>query len=69
MMRVFTDIAQARRMLLARNPASDEELPERFREGIRRIFGRDLTATGVAEGCAVAVQRRAITRCAISRAR
>ena len=57
MMRVFTDIDEARKTLLARVPASEEELPERFRAGIRRIFGRDLSATGVAEAVCLAVQR------------
>lgn len=57
MMRVFTDIDEARKTLLARVPASEEELPERFRVGIRRIFGRDLSATGVAEAVCLAVQR------------
>ncbi len=57
MMRLFTDIEEARRVLLARPPANDDELPERFREGIRRVFGRDLTAIGVAEEVCRAVQR------------
>ncbi len=57
MMRLFTDIEEARRVLLARKPTSDEELPERFREGIQRVFGRDLTASGVAEEVCRAVQR------------
>jgi len=57
MMRLFTDIEEAKRIVLARTAANDEELPERFRDGIRHVFGRDLTAAGVAEEVCRAVQR------------
>jgi histidinol dehydrogenase len=48
-LRIFTDVAAARAAILARTRAEEPALPPRVREGIRRIFGRDLTPVGVAE--------------------
>jgi histidinol dehydrogenase len=54
-MRVFTDIAEARRTILRRLPASEPPLPPHVQAGIERVFGRSLTAAGVAEEVCAAV--------------
>lgn len=55
MMRVITDIDEARRTILRRAPAEEPALPPHIREGIARVFGRDLSAAGVAEIVCTAV--------------
>lgn len=57
-MRIFTDIAEAERTILRRVPATESPLPPHVQEGIRRVFGRDLTAAGVAEEICTAVAAR-----------
>ncbi|MDQ6832467.1 MAG: histidinol dehydrogenase [Chloroflexota bacterium] len=57
-MRIFTDIAEAERTILRRIPATEPSLPPHVQEGIRRVFGRDLTAAGVAEEICTAVAAR-----------
>ncbi len=54
-MRIFTEIAEAERTILRRVPATEPPLPPQVRAGIRRVFGRDLTAAGVAEEICTAV--------------
>lgn len=46
-MRVITDLDEARRTILARRPPEEATLPPRMREGVRRIFGADLSAAEV----------------------
>lgn len=57
-MRISTDIAEARRTILRRVHASEPPLPPQVQVGIRRVFGRDLTAAGVAEEICTAVSAR-----------
>lgn len=47
--RIVTDLAEARRTILARRPPEEETLSPRMREGIRRVFGADLSAAEVVE--------------------
>lgn len=47
--RVVRDVAAARAMLARRRGFEEPQLPERAREGIRRIFGEDLTADQVVD--------------------
>lgn len=54
-MRIFTDLAEAQRTILHRSPAMDAPLPPHVRAGIRRVFGRDLSAAAVAEEICIAV--------------
>ncbi len=54
-MQIFTDIEEARRTILQRVPANEPALPPHVQSGIRRIFGRDLTAAGVAAEICMAV--------------
>lgn len=49
MIRIFTDIEEARATILRRALAEEPELPPHVRQGVRRVFGRDLSAAGVAE--------------------
>ncbi len=58
MMRIFTDVAEARRTILHRAPAMEAPLPPHIQAGIRRVFGRDLTAAAVAEEICLAVAAR-----------
>ncbi len=60
-MRIVTDIAEAERTILRRIPATEPSLPPHVQEGIRRVFGRDLTAAGVAEEICTAVAARGDT--------
>ncbi|MHB8645516.1 MAG: histidinol dehydrogenase [Thermomicrobiales bacterium] len=57
-MRIITDIEEARRTILRRMPATEPALPPHVQSGIRRVFGRGLTATGVAEEICIAVAAR-----------
>ncbi len=43
LLRIFDDVAEARRTILRRAPWADQEIPESVRAGIRRVFGEDLT--------------------------
>lgn len=43
LLRIFEDVAEARRTILRRAPWADREIPESVRAGIRRIFSEDLT--------------------------
>lgn len=54
-MRIFTDLAEAQWTILRRVPASDPPLPPHVLAGIERVFGRPLTAAGVAEEVCTAV--------------
>jgi histidinol dehydrogenase len=47
--RVITDIEEARRTILHRTPVGEAALPLHVRAGIVRVFGRDLSAADVAE--------------------
>jgi histidinol dehydrogenase len=47
--RVVTDLAEARAALSRRRGFEEPELPERVREGIRRVFGADLSAEAVVD--------------------
>ncbi|HEY8291196.1 MAG TPA: histidinol dehydrogenase [Thermomicrobiales bacterium] len=58
MMRNFTDIAEARRLILRRLPATEPPLPPHVQAGIQRVFGRNLTAVGVAEEICTTVAAR-----------
>jgi histidinol dehydrogenase len=55
--RVFTDSDEARRTILRRIPAGESELPPHVRDGIARVFGRALSAAGVAEVICLAVAK------------
>src|SRR5205823_4277308 len=48
-MRILTDVDEARRTILARRPAEQEELSPGMRAGIRRVFGANLGAAQVVE--------------------
>jgi histidinol dehydrogenase len=54
-MRIFTDVDEAQRTILRRVQASDPPLPPHVQTGIKRVFGRPLTAAGVAEAICMAV--------------
>src|SRR4051794_33173326 len=56
-MRILRDVAAARETILRRLPAEEAELPPHVRDGVRRVFGRDLTAAGVADAICTAVAR------------
>ena len=47
--RIATDLAEAQRTILARRPPEEEALSPRMREGIRRVFGTDLSAAATVE--------------------
>jgi histidinol dehydrogenase len=47
--RIVREVAEARRTILARRALAAEDLSPRVREGIRRIFGADLSAEQVVE--------------------
>lgn len=47
--RIIHDTAEAQRSILARRPLADEALSPGVREGIRRVFGEDLTAGQVVD--------------------
>ena len=55
--RIIHDIAEARRTILARRPLAAEDLSPRVREGIRRVFGADLSAERVVERILADVRR------------
>jgi histidinol dehydrogenase len=55
MIRVCTDIDEARRTILRRTSAGEAALPPHVRAAISRVFGRDLSAAGVAEVICAAV--------------
>ncbi len=57
-MRIFTDLIEAQRTILHRAPTIEAPLPPHVQAGIRRVFGRDLTAAGVAAEICVAVAAR-----------
>jgi len=56
-MRIITDVAVARETILRRLPDQEPELPPHVLDGVRRVFGRDLTAADVAEAICTAVAR------------
>jgi histidinol dehydrogenase len=56
-MRILRDIATARETILRRSPTEEAELPPHVRDGVRRVFARDLTAAGVADAICTAVAR------------
>src|SRR5436190_13974498 len=47
--RILTDVDEARRTILARRPAAQEELSPGMRAGIRRVFGAELGAAELVE--------------------
>jgi histidinol dehydrogenase len=47
--RVMTDLDEARRTILRRTPSVEPALPPHVRAGIARVFERELSAAGVAE--------------------
>ncbi|MEA2593772.1 MAG: histidinol dehydrogenase, partial [Thermomicrobiales bacterium] len=47
--RVLRDVDEAREALTRRRGFEETALPERVREGIRRVFGADLTADEVVD--------------------
>ncbi|MBA2521020.1 MAG: histidinol dehydrogenase [Chloroflexia bacterium] len=49
MPRVVTDLAEARRLLTRRRGFEESTLSPRLRDGIRRVFGADLTAEAVVD--------------------
>lgn len=55
MLRIFTDIDAAHTAILQRRATDEPTLPTYIQEGIRRVFGRDLTPAGVAEVICAAV--------------
>jgi histidinol dehydrogenase len=54
--RIVADLAEAQRTILARRPPEEEMLSPRMREGIRRVFGADLSAAEVVERILAAVR-------------
>jgi histidinol dehydrogenase len=58
MLRIVSNLDEARQTILRRVPAEDPPLPDAVRAGIRRVFGRDLTPAAVAEAICAAVQAR-----------
>ncbi len=57
MIRIFSDATEGRAALLTRTPAQEAMLPVGVREGIRRVFGRDLSVAAVAAEICDAVAR------------
>jgi histidinol dehydrogenase len=55
--RIIHDVAEAQRSILARRPLAAEDLSPRVREGIRRVFGADLSAEQVVERILADVRR------------
>src|SRR4051812_1840183 len=54
--RIVADLAEAQRTILARRPPEEEALSPRMREGIRRVFGDDLSAAEVVDRILAAVR-------------
>jgi len=54
--RIVADLAEAQRTILARRPPEEETLSPGMREGIRRVFGADLSAAEVVDRILAAVR-------------
>ena len=55
MIRIIEDLAIARQTILRRLPTTEAPLPPRIRDGIRAVFGRELTVKEVARTICEAV--------------
>lgn len=55
--RIVADVSEAQRTILARRPPGEETLSPRMREGIRQVFGADLSAAEVVDRILADVRR------------